>query len=782
MESPLPQPSQLPSEPGQWLQVRAPVSQPTRENGDWTTYPHMSSKDLWKQLMGARAAQFLSFLEPFNIWPECMVCKAAGRGMRSDFGGHVAGQFHFKEVGRLLPNGTRVTDLRGNLWQESLVPGGAIRFNHVDGAIEMCKGQPDSSSPSIVAPGQLALAIPAAPVMGNAGPAEIPDIASLDREGQWIGVSGHIGEPIVKNGDFSQCPFFQSRNAWKSASATFPKKICNFLEKYDIYPQCPICPTAVGYEDHIPAQKHYMKLLEQLKPGEPIVQAVSRMWQKWNVPGGAVRLNHVHGRIELWRGPPPPESGEYLSLDGQAAAPPAWNQAPLALGEPSRPLAITAEPAAAMQLQIEPAPMAPQARFPNQLERADTWYQLGAPAAFPTRQGGNWSCYPHLQSRTTWRAAMVGPARLICGILENQRPPIWAECSICDRCRGFEEHLPADKHFRAVYDKYLKDGAPVDSVRDQAWQQWCIPGGAVRWNHIDGAVEMCRFGGSAAPPSSPPLALPSPCAAPDAAPFDPLKVVPPAKNPPAAGWEGYNAGNAASGYAASSYAPSGPPPGQPPAPSSRPHLRPPPPPPWEPEQELSTAPLEERGQSSGSDAVVAGKKEVPALYTWLWQEKFKDEAQKAEQLLLKYLPSNQLYCQACGKFMTEGVAAHLLSAEHMQNVAKVANPNEKAAFKQKFQLPDGREVVLEHFPLAVREEKSPFGSATNQEPEGIPGKKLHWTKVAPNKWQRSDGVNFVEGDEAWERFEDFSGKHYFWNQNNGNWFWTESGEDMGTWR
>ena len=81
-------------------------------------------------------------------------------------------------------------------------------------------------------------------------------------------------------------------------------------------------------------------------------------------------------------------------------------------------------------------------------------------------------------------------ALAICRILDSFR--IWPECSICERNQSFEEHAPAKRHLTQLGDLDFKGNAPLTQVRIQLWQQWLLPGGAVRINHADGAIEMCR--------------------------------------------------------------------------------------------------------------------------------------------------------------------------------------------------------------------------------------------------------------------------------------------------
>ena len=87
-------------------------------------------------------------------------------------------------------------------------------------------------------------------------------------------------------------------------------KVCKLLGRYKVWPTCKVCePAGLGFEDHAPAPKHHRMLCDKYLPnGEPVGQAASKLWQQWDVPGGAIKFNHLNGKVLLWRGVPPPET------------------------------------------------------------------------------------------------------------------------------------------------------------------------------------------------------------------------------------------------------------------------------------------------------------------------------------------------------------------------------------------------------------------------------------------------------------------------------------------
>ena len=56
---------------------------------------------------------------------------------------HLPGAIHYKELGaKYILDGTPVDEVRHRLWQQCLVPGGAVRINLLDGEVQICKSTP----------------------------------------------------------------------------------------------------------------------------------------------------------------------------------------------------------------------------------------------------------------------------------------------------------------------------------------------------------------------------------------------------------------------------------------------------------------------------------------------------------------------------------------------------------------------------------------------------------------------------------------------------------------
>mmetsp|Transcript_80619 Transcript_80619/g.261224 ORF Transcript_80619/g.261224 Transcript_80619/m.261224 type:complete len:942 (+) Transcript_80619:39-2864(+) len=752
----LPGPLQACNEPGIWVQIRGPLSMPTVTNGDWKTWPHLASKDNWKKWMGARATELEQFLEPHRIYlNDCSICKAAGRGMQSGFAEHVMGRAHFKHLGRLLPDGEALSIGRLRLWHTTCIPAGCVRFNHADGVIEMCLGpEPLSDAPATNV--ACALALPAAPCTslavhpGDIAAGELPGIEVCPEENQWFWVADFIGQPTSSNGTVTHCPWLSSRNCWKTAIGPIAPKVTRLLQRYNIWePDCKACAHSQDFETHVPASKHYDSLCSRISDAEPVRSVAKQMWQQWIVPGGAVRFNHIHGRVEVLRGWPPDENnivemGRPLPV---GAAP-----AMLAASSSAMP-ALMATPAMPMQSQAMGthalmAPPAPTAGHTvreqlgctsvDLLPEQGVWFRISAPLSIAIKRGGDYKCYGHLNSRGSFKQAMERPADVVTKLLERYIPGFWPECKICDRSRGWQEHVPGPKHFGEICEKWLRDGVPLENVLACAdvWDEWDFAEGGLRFNYLDGSVELRRGPPpltAAAPQMSaapqvglqqPPLAAASGYWAqyqppPPSEPPSDWSVAPmpePQAEPPVHPQQSWQAGPQLNGQVP-----------QPPHSQQQPQMQPqtwaqplqPQPQTWaqplqsQPQtqwaQHMQTQPypqhqtaqwvqqsqpgppqVQQQAQSPETMPQPPSQPTAPShtepegqptlfrqsvgLCMWLWQQSNEQAAAEVDAELQRAgIPAESFSCILCGQTMLKGVKQHLLSKDHVRSVCAKAD-------------------------------------------------------------------------------------------------------------
>ena len=75
---------------------------------------------------------------------------------------------------------------------------------------------------------------------------------------------------------------------------------------------------------------------------------------------------------------------------------------------------------------------------------------------------------------------------------------VFLECDLCSSPRGCEEHIPGPGHFKCMEARV--GSGPID--REKFWQEWSgISGCKLRFNHIDGTIEMRRGGSDSMRPT-----------------------------------------------------------------------------------------------------------------------------------------------------------------------------------------------------------------------------------------------------------------------------------------
>ncbi|CAK9084483.1 unnamed protein product [Durusdinium trenchii] len=241
----IPDPSSL-AEANIWVQRYGPVSTPTASAGDWKIWPHMQSKEAWHQAMGTRGGLMAKFLEARGIFMDgCQICHEFNRSTQSNFEGHVGGRAHFKHWCHLCcrEDAKDMSSFREKWWEEWIVKGSAIRFNHADGVVELRKNYPSiQPSPSQAASGS----IPAPP------------------------------SPVEFTPDSSNVVALALQNPGNVFSLCLEENVYYLLYSHD-----------------------------RLPTGKPVTELAAQFWQEWILPLGILRFNHLHGQVWICRGKAP---------------------------------------------------------------------------------------------------------------------------------------------------------------------------------------------------------------------------------------------------------------------------------------------------------------------------------------------------------------------------------------------------------------------------------------------------------------------------------------------
>jgi hypothetical protein len=150
--------------------------------------------------------------------------------------------------------------------------------------------------------------------------------------------------------------------------------------------------------------------------------------------------------------------------------------------------------------------------------------------------------FPHLQDKTSWKMAMEPAAHDFLRALKSCSV-CYVTCELCKNNHTFE-HLTAVKHFKHVWevlDKYPANkmavepaaNLPYEQARGGFWQTFSLRSGGLRFNHLDGSIEV--FGGQnlqPPPEPSPPPPVPLPKVIVILPPDGTLPQPPPPKEPP----------------------------------------------------------------------------------------------------------------------------------------------------------------------------------------------------------------------------------------------------------
>ena len=143
----------------------------------------------------------------------------------------------------------------------------------------------------------------------------LPQPGELAREGEWIEVSATRAFCTRTDGDWKSYPHLSSHKMWRQHMRTSVEVLSEFLEDYCIYPECPVqgCNMQGSYTDHVTSTngshfKHLWQRTKLFKDGVPLERTRKHAWEQANIPGGAVRFNHLDWQVLMWRGTPPPPS------------------------------------------------------------------------------------------------------------------------------------------------------------------------------------------------------------------------------------------------------------------------------------------------------------------------------------------------------------------------------------------------------------------------------------------------------------------------------------------
>lgn len=405
----------------------------------------------------------------------------------------------------------------------------------------------------------------------NAAPSDvrhppIPSPLELEQEGVWYLIIKPV-QPVRNGGDWQSYPHFYSRTTWREHMRSPFLRLQELLNKDNIHPWCVLHSRGCGmrgeYVDHMTSTSgaHFRQLRTQcpqfFQDSVPFESLRGSAWESWKIKHGAVRMNHLDGEINLWRGPLPPgydcEFGKDvvdmplqlapspppppLQYGGAAVAappqqpccglgPPDFFASPVgpSFGEPpprpppqypftaagasqpaAAPYAFTAEAFAGCLSGMGPVwvpegmvPMTPHSMRIAELPEENVWYCVveplisSSPAPDPPV-----SSFMHLVSgRNYYKQSMLERTKFVTEVLTNHGgyPD---NCRLCDGQSGWQEHVPAAKHFDKLMEYLTPFGegfGVTDSLKSIFWQSWQSRNRttSVAFNYLTAEVRVLR--------------------------------------------------------------------------------------------------------------------------------------------------------------------------------------------------------------------------------------------------------------------------------------------------
>lgn len=322
----------------------------------------------------------------------------------------------------------------------------------------------------------------------QASPLPLPE--QLPEEGKWFVVEQSRAICTQIGGDWKSYPHISGgAKQWREHMRPSVEKISALVEGLGIYLQCPFegCNMQDSFVDHITSTNgsHFKALYQRNIPcadGVPIAHLRETAWQQISIRGGAVRFNHLDWEVQMWRGAPPPPPG--VPGSHQTQNHPAVDNATFMLtGEQTRSEEIMRLPSS---METGPINLA-------DLQQEDEWFVVMESASIPISQTGGWQAIPHIAGgKRHWSETMKGHATRVARLLEAYGLN-FLDCSLCPAGRGWEEHIPGPKHYDKI-NEILGDNLLISEVKERAWQQWNIQRGSVRFNHLDGEIQIRKNG------------------------------------------------------------------------------------------------------------------------------------------------------------------------------------------------------------------------------------------------------------------------------------------------
>jgi hypothetical protein len=210
-------------------------------------------------------------MRAFGVEPTCTICK----GEYLAFDTHTTSQKHFQVVYELVEKFGELA--RERLWNETCIVGGQVRYNYLDGELQVMRDEP----------------LPLEPVA-------VPQQLSVP--GQWLIVGMAVVVPVQPGGDMTKWPnMWGAAKGWKEKMDPVAHKLIYILKTNCAHSNCLFCPHQYLTEQHLTGPSHFDNLKKHVPRNMPV--NTNDFWQFWDLPFGAMAFNHIDGTLRMARRP-----------------------------------------------------------------------------------------------------------------------------------------------------------------------------------------------------------------------------------------------------------------------------------------------------------------------------------------------------------------------------------------------------------------------------------------------------------------------------------------------
>ena len=167
----------------------------------------------WKTCMEASAGSVIALLRAFGVEPFCSICKGNQGG---SFDTHTLSPKHFQAMCDLVEQTDDLNTVQELLWHETYIPGGRVKYNHLDGELQVLRDVPMPEA-LVVRPQDLSVS------------------------GQWVLVCAAAVVAAWPGGNRNTWPNMWGLWHWKQKMDRVVERVVSILSLNSALKFCPLC-------------------------------------------------------------------------------------------------------------------------------------------------------------------------------------------------------------------------------------------------------------------------------------------------------------------------------------------------------------------------------------------------------------------------------------------------------------------------------------------------------------------------------------------------------------